>query len=70
MADKVLSLSSMEKIMRAAGAPRVSEDSKEALRVALEEIGLRISKEASDLSRHAKRTTLRAEDIRLAARGK
>jgi len=67
---KLLSLSAMEKIMKAAGAYRVGEDAKEALRSSLEEIGERISKEANDFSKHAGRSTIKAEDIRLASRGK
>jgi len=67
---KLLSLSAMEKIMKAAGAYRVGEDAKEALRDSLEDIGERISKEANELSRHARRSTIKAEDIKLASRGK
>jgi histone H3/H4 len=67
---KILSLAAMEKIMKAAGAYRVSEDSKEALRDVLEDIGERISKEADELSRHARRSTIKAEDIKLAAKQK
>jgi len=67
---KILSLSSMEKIMKKAGAYRVSDPAKEALREILEEIGERISKEADELSKHARRTTIKAEDIRMASKNK
>jgi histone H3/H4 len=67
---KILSLAAMEKIMKAAGAYRVGEDAKEALRDALENIGERISKEADELSRHARRSTIKAEDIKLASKSK
>ncbi|HJX05786.1 MAG TPA: histone [Candidatus Nanoarchaeia archaeon] len=67
---KILSLAAMEKIMKAAGAYRVGEDAKEALRDSLENIGERISKEANELSRHARRSTIKAEDIRLASKDK
>ena len=67
---KILSLAAMEKIMKAAGAYRVSEDAKEALRDSLEEIGERISKEANELSRHARRSTIKAEDVKLASKSK
>jgi len=56
--------------MKAAGAYRVGEDAKEALRDALEDIGERISKEADELSRHARRSTIKAEDIKLASKQK
>ncbi len=65
---KILSLSAMEKLMKAAGAYRVSEESKEALRDVLEDIGERISKEAIELSRHANRRTIKARDIKLASK--
>jgi DNA-binding protein len=67
---KILSLAAMEKIMKVAGAYRVSEDAKEALRDVLEDIGERISKEADELSRHARRSTIKSEDIKLASKQK
>ncbi|GAF82987.1 unnamed protein product [marine sediment metagenome] len=65
---KILSLSAMEKLMKAAGAYRVSEESKEALRDVLEDIGEKLSKEAIELSRHANRRTIKAKDIKLASK--
>lgn len=67
---KILSLSAMEKLMKAAGAYRVSEESKEALRDVLEDIGEKLSKEAIELSRHANRRTIKAKDIKLASKEK
>jgi histone H3/H4 len=67
---KILSLSAMEKLMKDAGANRVSDPAKEELRVVLEEIGVRISKDADELSRHANRRTIKAEDVRMAAKQK
>lgn len=58
----------MEKIMKAAGAYRVSEESKEALRDVLEDLGDKISREAIELSRHANRRTIKAGDIKLASK--
>ena len=65
---KILSLSAMEKLMKTAGGYRVSEESKEALRDVLEEIGDRISRDAIELSRHANRRTIKADDIKLASK--
>ena len=65
---KILSLSAMEKLMKAAGAYRVSEESKEALRDVLEDMGVKISKDAIELSRHANRRTIKAGDIKLASK--
>ena len=58
----------MEKIMKAAGAYRVSEESKEALRDVLADLGDKISREAIELSRHANRRTIKAGDIKLASK--
>jgi histone H3/H4 len=65
---KILSLLAMEKLMKEAGAYRVGEDAKEALRDALEEYADKISKKADEMSRHAGRRTIKAEDIKLANR--
>lgn len=61
-----ISLSSIEKIIRNAGAERVSPSACEALRDILEEIAGEISKKAIKLAEHAGRKTVREEDIRLA----
>jgi histone H3/H4 len=65
---KILSLAAMEKIMRKAGAYRVGDDAKEVLSDVLEEIGNRISKEADELSKQARRSTIKAKDILLASK--
>ena len=64
----VLALAAMEKILKAAGAKRVSEDAKEALREVLEAASRKIGTRATEIAEHAGRTTIKAEDIRLAAR--
>ena len=61
-----ISLSSMEKILREAGAERVSPSACIALRGILEDIAREISKKAIKIAKHAKRKTVRGEDIRLA----
>jgi histone H3/H4 len=67
---KILSLSAMDKLMKSAGAYRVGEDAKEALREVLEEIGAKISIDADNLSKKAGRVTIKAEDILAVARTK
>lgn len=64
--EKILSLLAMEKIMKRAGAYRVSDEAKAVLRDFLEERGERISKRADELSRRAGRCTIRAVDVRSA----
>lgn len=57
----------MHKLIKRAGASRVSEESAIALGEALEEIGIKIAKEAMDYARHAGRKTIKARDIEIAA---
>ncbi|HYD03245.1 MAG TPA: histone family protein [Alphaproteobacteria bacterium] len=67
--DKLLPLATMEKIMKKVSPDiRVSEEAKEALREHLEDAGLELSKAATELALHAGRKTIKAEDIRLAAK--
>lgn len=61
-------LAAMERIMKQAGAHRVSEEAKVELQGVLEDIALEISEEANRLAQHAGRKTIKAEDIRLASR--
>jgi histone H3/H4 len=63
-----LPISPMGRILKNAGAPRLSEDAKEALAKALEEYGEDISKRAILLTKHAKRTTVKAIDIEMAVK--
>ncbi len=62
----ILPLAPVERIIRKAGAERVSEDAGIELAKVLEEYGIEISREAITLAKHAKRTTVKEEDIRLA----
>ncbi|MDY6771579.1 MAG: histone family protein [Candidatus Nanohaloarchaea archaeon] len=58
----------LERIMRNAGAERVSEDAVEALREAAEEVADDLAREAVQASKHADRKTVKRSDVRLAAR--
>jgi histone H3/H4 len=57
----------MHKLIKRAGAGRVSEESAIALGRALEEIGVKVAKEAIDYAHHAGRKTVKARDIEIAA---
>ncbi|MDI9608880.1 MAG: histone family protein [Candidatus Verstraetearchaeota archaeon] len=63
-----LALSAMDRIMRKAGAERVSDEASEALREVLETLALEISRDAIALAKHAGRKTVNSEDIKMASR--
>lgn len=68
MVKSILPLAAMEKLLKKAGAPRVSEDAKEAIREILEEYADKIGKRASEFSRHSGRVTVKGIDIKLASK--
>jgi histone H3/H4 len=63
---KYLPLSTMEALLKKAGAKRVSESAKEELQKVLDSEIARISKKATVFSSHAGRKTIKKEDIELA----
>lgn len=66
MVEYELQLAPIHRLIKKAGAARVSEGAAEELRRTLEELALKIGREASKFAAHAGRKTIRAEDIRLA----
>ena len=68
MPELDLHVAPMHRICKKAGADRVSERAAKELAKVLDDIGVKIAKEAMDYAMHAGRKTIKAEDIEIAAR--
>ena len=68
MKSSELGLSPMYRILKKSGAERVSDESANELRRIIEEIAESIAKNAVDMSTHAGRKTVKAEDIKVASK--
>jgi len=66
--DKELSTAAIHRLIEKAGAPRVGDDAVEELRTILEEFAVKIGRESWQLSTHAGRKTVKADDVKLAAK--
>ena len=59
-----LPIAPVTRLVRNAGAERVSEDASEALLKVLEDYGEKVARKAVSLAKHAGRKTVKSEDIR------
>jgi histone H3/H4 len=64
----ILALASMDKLLRKSGAQRVSESAKKAMVEVLEEYADKICQRSVQLAKHSGRTTIKAEDVKLATK--
>ncbi len=62
-----LSIAPVHRMIKRAGASRVSEDAADALRHVLQKVGVHIGREALGLAQHAGRRTVQRGDIDKAA---
>jgi histone H3/H4 len=64
----ILPVAPVSRLIREAGAKRVSEGARDALAEILESYGLEIAREAVGWASHSKRKTVKTEDIREAVK--
>ncbi|MEM2121101.1 MAG: NFYB/HAP3 family transcription factor subunit [Candidatus Woesearchaeota archaeon] len=64
--EKTIPLASSEKFLKKSGAKRISEEAKLELKKSLEIIAEEITKMAFEFAKHARRKTIKEEDIKLA----
>jgi histone H3/H4 len=62
----IIPVASVGRVIREAGAERISESASEELTRILEEYGMKISNQAIALARHAGRKTVKEDDIKMA----
>ncbi|MDD3177937.1 MAG: NFYB/HAP3 family transcription factor subunit [Candidatus ainarchaeum sp.] len=60
-----LPIAAVDRLIRKAGAERVSEEAAEALGKILSDVAIDISSQAIELAKHAKRKKVTAEDIKI-----
>ncbi len=66
--QKGIPVAAMERLLKKAGAQRVSEEAKTALKKALEDYAQKIGESAVKYSAHAGRKTVKAQDVELAVK--
>lgn len=68
MRSSELGMSAMYRFLKKAGAERVSDESADELRRVVEEIANSIARNAVEMASHARRRTVKGEDVKMASR--
>jgi DNA-binding protein len=68
LSETEFGLAAVYRIIKKSGAERVSDEAAEELRRVVQDIANQVAKRAIELSLHAGRHTVKASDIRLAAK--
>ena len=68
MSETEFGLAAVYRIIKKSGAERVSDEAAEELRRVVEDIANQVARQAIELSVHAGRHTVKASDVRLAAK--
>ncbi len=68
MTDTEFGLAPVYRIIKKCGAEMVSDESAEELRRVVEDVAAQVAKQAIELATHAGRHTIKASDIKLAAK--
>ncbi|MFX0103487.1 MAG: histone family protein [Candidatus Hodarchaeota archaeon] len=64
--SRIIPIAPLDRLIRKANAERVSESAAKELGNILEQLGIEIANRATDLAKHANRTTVKDSDILLA----
>lgn len=68
MVESEIAVAATYRLCKKSGADRVSDAAAQELRSVLEEIGVKIAKDALEYAVHAGRKTIKSEDIEIATR--